>query len=173
MNYRLLSLVVGSLCLQGCVGNYSSPYNGNVTAEKSGSQAAGGRGGNYVFRNTVYFKNVTPYCVAVVASGETPRPAYRKKLFNPVKKSITLQYGGGEAYVDYNFNLNNQYRTMVKWYSLDRRYLNTEYIGSLDFNDSYRYNVKQRNFGEQYLTLSNKQTRECWVKPPELILKRR
>lgn len=115
-----------------------------------------------VFRNIVYFRNNSPYCTAKVFAGIVKQPVHAKKLFNPVKTSFALKRGGGEHFIEYNFNLSNYYRTKIEWYNADNEYINTEYIGHATSNDDYKYQISKDLMGEQFIKLSNSSRRECW-----------
>lgn len=117
---------------------------------------------NTIFRNIIYFKNASPYCTAKVFAGLVKQPVHAKKRFNPVKKTFVLKRGGGEHFIEYNFNTNNFYRTKVEWYGRRGQYLNTEYIGHATSADAYQYQVDKKHMGELRITLSNPTRKACW-----------
>lgn len=117
--------------------------------------------GNYVFKNIVYFKNTTPYCVAKISSVKVKQPVHQKTRFNPVKKTFVLDSGGEEGFIQYSFNTNNHYRTKIDWYFKGRR-INSEYIGHVGSGDEYTYNVNRYHMGEQRINLTNQHREECW-----------
>lgn len=139
--------VVASLFLQGCVTVGWTPTNDSS---------------QNIFRNIVYFKNTSPYCTAKVFAGLVKQPVHAKKRFNPVKAAFVLKKGGGEHFIEYNFNTNNYFRTKIEWYDSKGRYLNTEYIGHATADDVYHYHIDEQHMGEQRIKLSNQFRRECW-----------
>lgn len=154
--FRLVTAIVGVGLIQGCAyvaSGWETTPNGQpaVTSRE-----------NTIFRNIIYFKNTSPYCTAKVFAGLVKQPVHAKKHFNPVKQSFVLKMGGGEHFVEYNFNTNNFYRTKVEWYGQHKEYLNTEYIGHATSADTYKYLVDKAHMGELRVNLSNQTRKECW-----------
>lgn len=149
----LMTLLSLSGILQGCTG--VSPQwvaTGTSIAKTKYS----------IFKNIVYFQNSTPYCTAKVFAGLVDQPVHSKKRFNPVKQSFVLKKGGGEHFIEYNFNTANYFRTKIEWYDAKGHYLNTEYIGHATADDVYHYHVSEQHMGEQRIKLSNQFRKECW-----------
>lgn len=154
---KFTGLAASVVFLHACVSVYTDQRGVNTISNTRATTHD-----SYIFRNIVYFKNASPYCTAKVFSGLVKQPVHAKKRFNPVKESFVLKKGGGEHFIEYNFNADNYYRTKVEWYGLRGRYLNTEYIGHAASSDIYHYNINKQHMGEQAIELSNKSRQECW-----------
>ncbi len=151
MKKRLLSLIFFvTIALTGCVSSTTLGtlgWDGTVSENPT------------IFRNTLSFKNTTPYCTAQVLAGKIEQSPYQEVQFNPVKKSFVLHKGGGSHFIEHTFNTTKKYATKINWYDRHGNFLNAEYIAS---GAEYQYVIEKRHMGTQVIPLSNKQRGECW-----------
>ncbi len=120
-----------------------------------------------IFRNTLYFKNTTPYCTAQVLAGKVKQSPYQETEFNPVPKSFILHKGGGSHFIEATLNTKRKYCTKINWYDRHENFLNTEYIGS---DKEYQYLIQPEHMGKQFINLNNIHRKECWEKEKWLYI---
>lgn len=138
----------------GCAGYSWEPYNVYV----KGHTAANSE--RKVFRNVIYYRNNSRYCQVRLSPKRIPVPLSQPTRFNPVQKAMTLNYGGEQRFIQYNFHRDKHYQTRIYWY------LRGKYINQQDIS----YQIVPKHMGEQYIELNNR-FEECQKKPTAINIK--